>query len=188
MQGRIFCKPNYVIIFNIICCLSISHALNCYTTVYQVTPIPINSKPLRTMACDLLLDSNDETGQFEALAKLQRTDEGNYKNLPACYSSCSGATRAGATCTYSCTRQQSCLMFEQISKTMKAKSEVEAATGASCKGNKIAGCQPNYYSFRCCIDDLCNSSIGHTLDCFPIFLFFMCVSTLLISTLFSMNV
>ncbi len=140
MEGRAFC--NVIIL----CCPSISNALNCYTTDFQVTPIPINSKPLRILACDLLLDSNDETGQFEALAKLERTDEENYKNLPAYYSSCSVATRAGATCTYSCTRQQSCLMQEQVSKTMKAKSEIEAATGALCKGNCISACQPKYFS------------------------------------------
>jgi hypothetical protein len=183
---RCFCKPNNVFILSILFGFSISNALNCYTTVYQVTPIPINSKPLRTLACDLLMDNNDETGQFEALSKLQRTDEENYKNLPACYSSCSGRTRAGATCTYSCTRQQSCLMLEQISKTMKAKSEIEAATGALCQGKSLSVCQPHYYSFQCCMDDLCNSSTAHKLDCCLIFLFIACVSTLFF--FFSMNI
>ena len=137
--------------------------LNCYSTVHQVTPISIKSSPIEVLNCDLLMDSNDNTGQLESLAKLKRTDEENYKNLPACYTSCSGQSLDTATCTYSCARQESCLLLKQISDKLQSISQVEATTGAACPGSILKSCQPKYYFHRCCMDsDLCNRSKAST--------------------------
>ena len=137
------------------------YALNCYTTASEVAPISIDATPSRELGCDFLMDASDETGAGEAQAKLQRTDEENYKNLPTCYTSCNGATRDTATCTYSCTRQESCLLMQQISESLQATAQVEAATGAACEGDVLTTCKPKFYFHRCCMDsDLCNSSDG----------------------------
>ena len=140
-----------------------SDALQCYSTSGLVTPIAISVAPKTSVDCNQVLDTWEPSGASEVEAKLLRSDEENFRNLPVCFVNCQGATQQKATCTYSCTRNQACVNMQQISKQLQSNANVEALTATDCKTNP-ANCRPKWYYHSCCFNsDNCNSSDASSL-------------------------